>query len=683
MNSKELACKLLDKKNIVSGYRTCAGCPIAIICKTVIAASDKPVVVASATSCAEVTTTVYPQTAWNIPWIHSLFANSAATISGVESAYKAQKKKGKIKKDINFLVISGDGGSYDIGLASLSGAWERGHNFVYLCYDNEGYMNCLSKDSLIYTENGLKKITEIDVGEKVYAFDQKTNKLILKRCSGIFDNGVKKVYEIETLHHNIKATGNHPFLVVNKVPKGKPNRLIWKTLEELKKGDQVITLKKLEGKKAFTFKKITLSKKGDYKVNCINEVKIPKKSTCDLMLFLGLYVGDGWARKKGEIGFALPEGAVGRDKCIAACKKVFGLKTITTDKFYIYMNSINITRFIDSLGFEHGAKNKIIPSWIYTIPDDQKEAFIEGLLLSDGCVYKKKKDSCRYLSASKELILRLRLLLQTLNYRVGKVTVQRKEKGTFVVYRPLLKDAEYYSICFSKEYPWNIAKYPTQYKYQNFLIGNENFDTEIIKNIKEIGKEQTYDLRVDGEHNFIADGIVVHNTGNQRSSATPKGAVTTTTPAGKASYGKIEFPKDLAKIAAAHNIPYVAQVNSHNQIDMFEKAKKAFDVNGPAVLVSFAACPTNMKAPSSQTIKISKLATETCFWPLYEVINGKVIINYKPEKKLPIEEFLKTQTKFKDVLKPENKAVLKSIQDEVDRRYRELLSLEAIGKKKE
>jgi len=116
---------------------------------------------------------------------------------------------------------------------------------------------------------------------------------------------------------------------------------------------------------------------------------------------------------------------------------------------------------------------------------------------------------------------------------------------------------------------------------------------------------------------------------------------------------------------------------------MFEKAKKAFDVNGPAVLVSFAACPTNMKAPSSQTIKISKLATETCFWPLYEVINGKVIINYKPEKKLPIEEFLKTQTKFKDVLKPENKAVLKSIQDEVDRRYRELLSLESIDKEKE
>jgi len=679
MNTKELALKINEKNTMVSGHRTCAGCPIAIICRTVTSASDIPVVCSSATSCAEVTTTIYPQTSWNIPWIHSVFANSAATISGIETAYKAQKKKGKIKKDINFLVIAGDGGSFDIGLQALSGSLERGHDFVFLCYDNEGYMNCLSKDSLIYTETGLKKIIEIKIGERVYAFDQKTHKLVLKKCSGVFDNGIKKVYEIETLHHNIKATGNHPFLVVKKNGRGKENELVWKTIDELRKGEQVITLKKLEGKKPFTFEKIKLKKKGDYKVNSINDVKIPEKSTTDLMLLLGLYVGDGWTRtEKGEIGFALPERTKGREKCISACKNIFGLKTITTDKCYVYMNSVNVTKFIDSLGFEHGAKNKIIPSWIYTIPDNQKEAFIEGLLLSDGYIYKKKKDSCRYVSASKELVQRLRLLLQTLNYRVGKITVQKKEKGTMIVYRPLLKDTEYYSICFSKKDTWNINKYPEQYKYQNFLIGNNNFDTEIIKNIKEVGKEQTFDLRVEGEHNFIADGIVVHNTGNQRSSATPKGAATTTTPSGSSSFGKVEFSKDLIKIAAAHNVPYVAQANTHNLIDLYNKAQKAFAKKGPAVIVVFAACPTNMKAPSEQTIAISKLATESNFWPLYEIDEGKLTINYKPEKRIPIEEFLKTQTKFKEVLKPKNKEVLKSIQEEVDRRYNELLKLEKL-----
>ncbi len=308
MDIKELAKKINEKNTMVSGHRTCVGCPIGVICRTVASASDKPVVAVSATSCAEVTTTVYPQTSWNIPWIHSAFANAAATISGVESAYKAQKKKGKIKKDINFLVIAGDGGSFDIGLQSLSGALERGHDFVFLCYDNEGYMN----------------------------------------------------------------------------------------------------------------------------------------------------------------------------------------------------------------------------------------------------------------------------------------------------------------------------------------------------------------------------------TNNQRSSATPRGAITTTTPAGKNSFGKVEFSKDLVKIATAHNIPYVAQANTSNLIDLYNKAKKAFEKKGPAVLVVFAACPTNMKAESSKTIEISKLATESNFWPLYEIEDGKLTLNYKPSKRIAIEEFLKAQSKFKEVLKPKNNGVLKTIQEEVDRRYNELLKLEKI-----
>ncbi|MFH0905846.1 MAG: pyruvate ferredoxin oxidoreductase, partial [archaeon] len=87
MNHKELAKKILDKKSMTSGYRTCPGCPIGIICKTVISASNCPVVVSGATSCAEVTTTIYPYSSWNVPYIHSVFANAPATISGVETSY--------------------------------------------------------------------------------------------------------------------------------------------------------------------------------------------------------------------------------------------------------------------------------------------------------------------------------------------------------------------------------------------------------------------------------------------------------------------------------------------------------------------------------------------------------------------------------------------------------------------
>jgi len=172
---------------------------------------------------------------------------------------------------------------------------------------------------------------------------------------------------------------------------------------------------------------------------------------------------------------------------------------------------------------------------------------------------------------------------------------------------------------------------------------------------------------------YVNEGY--QNTGAQRSSATPYGAATTTTPTGKVSFGKTKFQKDLGKIAIAHNIPYVATANPHNQIDLYNKVKKAFDKKGPAVIIVFAACPTNMKAPSNQTINISKLATESNFWPLYECEDGKYIINYKPNK-LPIQDFLKTQTKFKEVLK--NKKEIKIIQEHIDKEWKYLLNMEKI-----
>ena len=139
-NIRELS---LEKERLGSGHRLCPGCGLSIITRAVLRGTKDPVVVANATGCLEVSTTIYPFTSWNVPWIHNAFENAAATISGAESAYKALKRKGKIPKDkeIKFIAFGGDGGTYDIGLQSLSGALERGHNFVYVCLDNEGYMN--------------------------------------------------------------------------------------------------------------------------------------------------------------------------------------------------------------------------------------------------------------------------------------------------------------------------------------------------------------------------------------------------------------------------------------------------------------------------------------------------------------------------------------------------------------
>lgn len=127
---------------LTGGHRACAGCGAPIIVKQVLMASKDPVVVVSATGCLEVVTTIFPYTAWKVPFLHNAFENSAATCSGIEAAYKALKRKGKVAVDhINFVAFGGDGGTYDIGFQSLSGAMERGHDMLYVCYNNEAYMN--------------------------------------------------------------------------------------------------------------------------------------------------------------------------------------------------------------------------------------------------------------------------------------------------------------------------------------------------------------------------------------------------------------------------------------------------------------------------------------------------------------------------------------------------------------
>ncbi|MFH1838269.1 MAG: thiamine pyrophosphate-dependent enzyme [Candidatus Kuenenbacteria bacterium] len=319
INLKTLTQKIQKQNYFASGHRTCAGCAIPIIVRTILAASKDPVVVVGATGCLQITSAIYPQTSWNMPWMHNAFENASATISGIERAYYFLKKKNKTplrdsdnhrSKKINFVVFGGDGGTYDIGLQSLSGALERGHNFVYVCYDNEAYMN----------------------------------------------------------------------------------------------------------------------------------------------------------------------------------------------------------------------------------------------------------------------------------------------------------------------------------------------------------------------------------TGNQRSSATPYGAITSTTPDGK----KV-FKKDLIKIVSAHNIPYVAQSAVHNWSDLYQKAEKAFQIKGPAVLNVFSPCSLNWKFPFDSTIQISKIATETCFWPLYEIENGQYKLNYQPKTKLPVEEFLKLQKRFAHLFKPENKKTplrdsdihrnIEIIQKKIDEKWQELISL--------
>lgn len=137
--SKEIAQK---PDLFLSGHRACSGCAPATIMRLIMKATRGPTIVTCATGCMEVVSTIYPYTSWATPWIHTAFENVAANASGIESAIKSLKKTGRIKHDqVDVIAIAGDGGTYDIGFQALSGAVERGTDFLYVLYDNEAYMN--------------------------------------------------------------------------------------------------------------------------------------------------------------------------------------------------------------------------------------------------------------------------------------------------------------------------------------------------------------------------------------------------------------------------------------------------------------------------------------------------------------------------------------------------------------
>ena len=172
-------------------------------------------------------------------------------------------------------------------------------------------------------------------------------------------------------------------------------------------------------------------------------------------------------------------------------------------------------------------------------------------------------------------------------------------------------------------------------------------------------------------HNFIYmcfDNEAYMNTGIQRSSSTPYGASTTTSPAGKMSIGQINWKKNMPAIAAAHNIPYVATACPSYPFDLMNKVSKAVATNGPSYLHILSVCPTGWRCPTELTIKIGRLAVQTGIFPLYEVENGKYKLNVNPPKLKPVSDYLKLQGRFRHL----SDDVIDEIQQRVTEEYASL-----------
>ncbi|MGA2159661.1 MAG: pyruvate synthase subunit PorB [Dehalococcoidia bacterium] len=195
-----------ERDYFASGHRACSGCGEALAVRYVCKALGRNVIISNATGCMEIVSSPLPETAWEVPWIHTLFENASAVASGIESGIKALKRKHGYNKDVKVVAMGGDGGTADIGLQSLSGALERGHDFIYVCFDNEAYMN-----------TGIQRSSETPFGASTTTAP-----------AGKFSIGQhtqKKNMPAIAAAHNIRyvatSCSSYPFDIMNKIEKAK------------------------------------------------------------------------------------------------------------------------------------------------------------------------------------------------------------------------------------------------------------------------------------------------------------------------------------------------------------------------------------------------------------------------------------------------------------------------------
>jgi pyruvate ferredoxin oxidoreductase beta subunit len=204
------------------------------------------------------------------------------------------------------------------------------------------------------------------------------------------------------------------------------------------------------------------------------------------------------------------------------------------------------------------------------------------------------------------------------------------------------------------------------------------------------GDGGTYDIgiqalsgAVERGHDFLFvlyDNEAYMNTGIQRSGGTPYGASTTTSQAGKAVPGKLEQKKPIADIMVAHDMPYVATASPYYWKDLITNARRGIEVNGPAFLHVFAPCPRGWRSDPSKSIELSRLAVETCVFPLWEAVNGEYqlsapskVMALAPQKKKPVREYLQVQGRFRHLFTPQNEKMIDDIQRLTDEKWQRLL----------
>ncbi|MCS6937377.1 MAG: Fe-S cluster assembly protein SufB [Candidatus Bipolaricaulota bacterium] len=366
-------------------------------------------------------------------------------------------------------------------------------------------IGCLTADTKVFLNpRGAVNITEIKPNDYVYALDLNAMEIVKRRVKGIVCTGVKPVFRLTTENYReIKATANHPFLALQQ--SGKHWKLVWKPLAHLQVGDYIALSQGLpdEGKPYRIAYQPWLKR---------TRVKpqLPRETSEDLMWLLGLYLGDGFIeRGKNNIPrrvyFAVPEGDPARPKLTELLQKLFGVEW-KPKGISVTVNSAVLADFLLSLGLSGTAREKRIPRWVFGLPRRQKLALIEGYLDADGHIrHHQGKDGKLYgqltfVSCNRELIEDLKLLMISCGLNPLKISSYSRERVLLGQYKGTYT-THYLNLPYSDL---------ERIREKSALRPSVEFVR--VLSVESLGEEPVYDIEVEGAHNFVANGLIVHNS---------------------------------------------------------------------------------------------------------------------------------------------------------------------------
>ena len=364
---------------------------------------------------------------------------------------------------------------------------------------------CLPAGTFVMTGNNSPKcIEKIKPGDFVMSYNGRD--LVPRRVQGIFPQGTQQVYKLVTSNRTIVASANHPFLKYQWT-----DRYDWRRLDQLKPRDRILVVNCVEGGAPLSLPEVTPGKK---------PIRVPRSTTNEFMRIVGHFVGDGFVKRirglqrQRELRICEPEGSKHREEYESLYRKVFDVRTFNDNgglKFAI--SSTPLVELFTALDLVHSARQKNIPDWVFSLPLDQRRSFIIGYAHADGSIRHREgqkvltnrwagsrmvslvQETVGIASTNEVLVRRLHELCLISGFRASNVRSRtrkgnRMENGRFI--GP-----------------------STQYEFEFSLKPNNNkFRLARIRKIESLGPMETYDLQVDEHHNFVANSILVHNTGD-------------------------------------------------------------------------------------------------------------------------------------------------------------------------